>query len=277
MTRTAVFVDAGYLYAGGAVALTGSAYNRESIDLRLPEAIAKLKATTEEVNKDAPLLRIYWYDGLVRGRLSEEQEALAYTDSVKLRLGVVTAGRQKGVDSMIVTDLIELARNRAISDAVLLSGDEDIRIGVQIAQSFGVRVHLIGIEPSRENQSDLLIQEADTTREWSKDYIGEILSLRLGVETELEPPFSQAIPRTTEGDAGEILDQVASDVVSSIDKYDLIKVTDALSQMPNWIPSEYDRVLLLEGAQRLDRELEQDEKDRVRSKFRKSSVTPFED
>ncbi len=268
MTRVAVFVDVGYLYAGGAVALTGSSYSRERMELRQPETIAKLKATTEEVNKDASLLRIYWYDGLVRGRLSEEQEALAYTDSVKLRLGVVTAGRQKGVDSMIVTDLIELARNRAISDAVLLSGDEDIRIGVQIAQSFGVRVHLIGIEPSRENQSDLLIQEADTTREWSKDGIGEILSLRPAVETELEPLFSQAIPRTAEGGAGEILDQVASSVVSSIDKDDLIKVTDALSQMPNWIPSEYDRMLLLEGAQRLDRELEQDEKDRVRNKFR---------
>jgi uncharacterized LabA/DUF88 family protein len=34
---------------------------------------------------------------------------------------------------LIGTDLIELARNHAISDAVLLSGDEDLRIGVQIA------------------------------------------------------------------------------------------------------------------------------------------------
>ena len=46
-------------------------------------------------------------------------------------------GRQKGVDSLIVTDLIELARNHAISDAVLLAGDEELRIGVQIAQSLG--------------------------------------------------------------------------------------------------------------------------------------------
>ena len=76
---------------------------------------------------------------------------------MKLRLGIVNlAGQQKGVDSLIVTDLVELARNHAITDAILLSGDEDLRIGVQIAQSFGVRVHLIRIEPTRGSQSGLV-------------------------------------------------------------------------------------------------------------------------
>ena len=56
-------------------------------------------------------------------------------DNVKLRLGQLnSAGQQKGVDSLIVTDLMELARNKAISDAVVVTGDEDIRIAVQIAQ-----------------------------------------------------------------------------------------------------------------------------------------------
>ena len=238
------------------------------MDLKQRETIAKLETTTNEATNGVPILRIYWYDGLVRGQLSREQRALAHTDNVKLRLGAVTAGRQKGVDSLIVTDLIELARNHAISDAVLLSGDEDVRIGVQIAQSFGVRVHLIGIEPSRANQSDLLMQEADTTREWSKDDIGEILSIKPGVETELEPPLSQAVSGITEYDAGEILDQVASDVVRSIDESDLSMVSDALSPMPNWIPPDYDRMLLREGAQRLGRELKQHEKRRVRDKFK---------
>ena len=267
VTRVAVFVDAGYLYAEGAVALSGYA-NRSATDLRQLETIAKLKAVASEVTDGVPLLRIYWYDGLVRGRLSEEQEALAYTDSVKLRLGIVTAGRQKGVDSLIVTDLIELARNHAISDAVLLSGDEDLRIGVQVAQSFGVRVHLIGIEPSAGNQSDLLLQEADTTREWSKDDIGEILSLKPVVETELEPPLIQVVPKATEDDTGEILEQVASDVVGSIDKSDLSILADALAQYSSWIPYEYDRKLLSEGVQRLGRELGRDEKRRLRDRFR---------
>ena len=63
-----------------------------------------------------------------------------------------SVGEQKGVDSLIVTDMINLARNRAISDAVFVSGDEDLRVGVQQAQEFGVRVHLVGIKPSRGSQ-----------------------------------------------------------------------------------------------------------------------------
>ena len=49
-----------------------------------------------------------------------------------------SSGPAKGVDSLIVTDMITLARNGAMSDAVLLSGDEDLRVGVQQAQEFGV-------------------------------------------------------------------------------------------------------------------------------------------
>lgn len=55
------------------------------------------------------------------------------------------------MDSLIVTDLIALARNQAVTDAVLLSGDEDVRIGVEIAQGYGVRAQLVGIEPSEKS------------------------------------------------------------------------------------------------------------------------------
>ena len=108
-----------------------------------------------------------------------KQEKLADSDGVKLRLGMIAfTGRQKGVDSLIVTDLIELARNHAISDAILLSGDEDVRIGVQIAQSFGVRVHLLGIEPGVNNQSRLLRQESDTTTEWQRPEVEQFLAVQ---------------------------------------------------------------------------------------------------
>ena len=89
-----------------------------------------------------------------------------------------SVGEQKGVDWLIVTDMIALARNGAVSDAVLISGDEDLRVGVQQAQEFGVRVHLIGIKPSRGSQSLFLLQESDTTHEWSEDEIAGFLSLR---------------------------------------------------------------------------------------------------
>ena len=89
---------------------------------------------------------------------------------MKVRLGFVnTAGQQKGVDSLVVTDMITLARNRAMAECVLLSGDEDIRVGVQQAQEYGVRVHLLGIRPARGSQSLFLRREADSSHEWNTD------------------------------------------------------------------------------------------------------------
>jgi uncharacterized LabA/DUF88 family protein len=128
--------------------------------------MAELTAMAQSKSLGASLLRVYWYDGALSRRLTLEHASLAHMDYIKLRLGFVTGrGQQKGVDSLIVTDLIDLARNHAITDALVLSGDEDIRIGVQIAQSFGVRVHLVGIIPSRGSQSIQLLQESDTTTE----------------------------------------------------------------------------------------------------------------
>ncbi|MBL0935646.1 MAG: NYN domain-containing protein [Rhizobiaceae bacterium] len=180
MNRTAVFVDAGYLFAQGSVALTGSKKARTALILDASKAIAALKSIVEQKAPSSSLLRIYWYDGAVGGvRPTTDQAALANLDDVKLRLGFINShGQQKGVDSLIVTDLIELARLKSISDAVLLSGDEDVRVGVQIAQNYGVRLHLIGIAPSRGSQSPQLLQEADTTSEWSPDMISNFLSLR---------------------------------------------------------------------------------------------------
>lgn len=121
--RFAVFVDAGYLYAAGASAIHGEGgTNRANLELNHPSMIAKLEDLSKELTRDTPLLRIYWYDGILQGQRSQAQQELAAADNLKVRLGTVSGGRQKGVDSLIVTDLIELARNHAISDAVLLSG-----------------------------------------------------------------------------------------------------------------------------------------------------------
>jgi hypothetical protein len=150
-----------------------------------------------------PLLRIYWYDGTSTGP-TPQHLTLAHLDNVKLRLGFVNSvGEQKGVDSLIVTDMITLARNRAISDAILISGDEDLRVGVQQAQEFGVRVHLIGIKPSRGSQSLFLLQEADTTHEWTPVDFG-FLTLNATGSTEGKEPTedSTAAAATTAAPPG---------------------------------------------------------------------------
>jgi hypothetical protein len=89
---------------------------------------------------------------------------------------------------LIVTDMIALARNRAMSDAVLLSGDEDLRVGVQQAQEFGVRVHLLGVRPSRGSQSLFLMQEADTTHEWGPDDLKPFLMCEAVAERQPAAP-----------------------------------------------------------------------------------------
>lgn len=150
MDRTAIFVDAGYLFAQGSVVLTGSKKTRPSLSMDNAAVLEELITVAAAKTRNIPLLRIYWYDGAIGYKgPTIEQATLAQLDNVKVRLGFVnSSGQQKGVDSLIVTDMIELARLGAITDAVLMSGDEDVRIGVQIAQTFGVRVHLLGITPS---------------------------------------------------------------------------------------------------------------------------------
>lgn len=175
MDRVAVFVDAGYLFAQGSKTLSGQKLPRGCMVLDVDSATQVLREFAEGVS-GLPLLRIYWYDGTSTGPTSQHL-ALAFTAGVKLKLGFLNAqGEQKGVDSLIVTDMIELARNRAMTDALLLSGDEDLRVGVQQAQEFGVKVHLLGIAPSHGSQSQFLLQEADTTHEWNAEALRRFLT-----------------------------------------------------------------------------------------------------
>ena len=168
MDRVAVFVDAGYLFAQGSLELCGRKLERRHASLDHRALIDALKEFAERTS-GLPLLRIYWYDGTSQGPTSQHN-TLADQADMKVRLGFVnTAGQQKGVDSLVVTDMITLARNRAMAECILLSGDEDIRVGVQQAQEYGVRVHLLGIRPARGSQSLFLRREADSPHEWNAD------------------------------------------------------------------------------------------------------------
>ena len=115
MDRVAVFVDAGYLFAQGPVALCGQKQPRRSLALAHDKAVEAIEALATRLS-GLPLLRIYWYDGTSTGPTSQHL-ALAHLPSVKMRLGFVNSvGEQKGVDCLIVTDMIALAGNRAMTD-----------------------------------------------------------------------------------------------------------------------------------------------------------------
>ena len=266
MERVAIFVDAGYLYAAGSTAITGSNQPRVNLELNRTEVIRKLRDAALAKANNSSLLRIYWYDGVSHQGLSYEQQRLAETDDVKLRLGIINPyGQQKGVDSLIVTDIVELARNHAITDAVLLSGDEDVRIGVQIAQSFGVRIHLLGIEPSRGNQSDSLRQETDTNTEWDKADIREFLSVKSETTSQIIVPSpSTDIPSTSEH-----LNSAVQELIASLGQDELKDIASLGNDY--MLPREFDAKLLAISGKRIGRYLDETEKRYVRNRFREQS------
>ena len=268
MTRVAVFVDAGYLYAAGSIAILGSNSEREALDLNQSEAIAELRAAASDKAPYAQLLRIYWYDGVLPQGPSTEQRRIADSDDVKLRLGVVTPHGQKGVDSLLVTDLVELARNRAISDAVLVSGDEDVRIGVQIAQGFGVRVHLIGIEPRRNNQSRALMQESDTATEWSKSTIERIMSRREGFDAQAGARHDEggAPAANVQPDNASVLDEIVSELIATLSSDEIQEI--ASLQPRDEIPREYDLQLLRRSSRRVGSFLNETERNYLRNQLK---------
>lgn len=272
MLQVAVFVDAGYFFAQGSTALTGSRKERHHVALDQEGLFAALRAAALERSDGARLLRIYWYDGLPRGGPTQQQRGIAAADSVKLRLGLINElGKQKGVDSLIVTDLVDLSRNRAISDAVLLSGDEDVRIGVEIAQSLGVRVHLLGIFPSRGSQSPNLRSEADTTTEWAKGDISGFLSLTDGAPTNRAPAAGNAAAPTLAPAVESVLATVAADVVDALTDVEAATCRQTLEDS-TILPHEHDGRLLAISRAHLERDLTAPERARLRQIFRKALV-----
>ena len=266
MDRVAVFVDAGYLFSGGSEAIEGAALPRVRVRLDQDKLLERLKAAADQLSDGLPLLRIYWYDGLLSGRPSLEQSALADIDNIKMRFGTVSGGSQKGVDSLIVTDLVELARNGAICDAVIMSGDEDIRIGVQLAQSYGVRVHLIGLASLERNQARTLMQEADTTTIWTAIAAREFLSVVARPEEDAHNLMTElsSIPSP---DQTEQLRGVAIGFAAQLSDADLVVVQEELLREPNRVPWEHDRRLLRESAGLLNRQLSEDERHSLRASF----------
>ncbi|MFO0801925.1 MAG: NYN domain-containing protein [Gemmataceae bacterium] len=263
MDRVAVFVDAGYLFAQGSVVLSGKKLTRSALQLDPEKAIAYFAELATGLSK-TPLLRVYWYDGTSTGP-TPQHLAVAHLSGVKLRLGFVNSvGQQKGVDSLIVTDMITLARNRAMSDAVLLSGDEDIRVGVQQAQEYGVRVHLVGIKPCHGSQSQMLMQEADSTKELDHDDLRPFLTLK----PELPPVSTQTAPSPAAIQSGvNVWQEVATPLVGQLSDSELQALVATFSKS-NLIPKEIDGRLLARCQARLNRVLASVEKMQLRQVFR---------
>ena len=136
---------------------------RQDIDCDY-EGIHEALSQCVEDHSGLPKLRTYWYDGAPgpHGEQTADHRRIASLPNLKLRLGRVIHGQQKGVDTLITLDLLTLARERSIVTAYLLTGDEDLREAVVAAQSLGLQVVLLGVPPrKRSRQSFALINESD--------------------------------------------------------------------------------------------------------------------
>ncbi|MEU8841373.1 NYN domain-containing protein [Streptomyces roseus] len=173
--RCVVLVDAGYLLGAAASLLAGEP-SRSRITVDHAALIQGLRERAE-ADTEQPLLRIYWFDGAPDRVPQPEHRRLRVMSRVTVRLGALTRsdGRwaQKGVDAAMHAELTELARNRACSDVVLVTGDGDLLPGLMSAKEHGVAVHLWAVQAADGdyNQSEDLVAEADERRVLDRAWI----------------------------------------------------------------------------------------------------------
>jgi uncharacterized LabA/DUF88 family protein len=160
------------------------------------------------------LLRVYWYDGAFApgtnafGSQKRYLDAIASTPGVQLRLGHIKqytpgwheavraairecgwelaeferhfdfrpAYEQKGVDTLIVLDIVRLAQRQAYDTGVLVAGDRDLAEAVRVAQDEGRRIILA--HPAGGGVSTELRQLADEVHALDQDQLRQMLRVR---------------------------------------------------------------------------------------------------
>src|SRR6201995_1230613 len=179
--RCALFVDASYVLADGAMAVHG-ARRGESVSWDY-EGLVQLLSGLARERTGLPLLRCYWYEATVDGRRTPEQDAIADIPGIKLRVAKIRPGRREGVETEIHRDLTTLARNNAINDALVLSAEEDLAQVIADVQDLGMRVTLVHIAVDGNwTISRALRQESDDIIEIGGDHLGASGGLIAGAE-----------------------------------------------------------------------------------------------
>ncbi|MBV9445239.1 MAG: NYN domain-containing protein [Streptosporangiaceae bacterium] len=181
MDRCALFVDASYVLADGAMAVHGTRRG-ESVSWDY-EGLLQLLSSLARERSGLPLLRCYWYEASVDGRRTAEHDALADLPGIKLRLAKIRPGRREGVETEMHRDLTTLARNNAISDALVVSAEEDLAQVIADVQDLGMRVTLVHIAVDGNwTISRALRQESDDLIEISGEHLRPYVELIAGAE-----------------------------------------------------------------------------------------------
>src|SRR3954447_2439479 len=147
------------------------------------EGLLQLLSSLARERSGLPVLRCYWYEATVDGRRTAEQDTLADVPGIKLRVAKIRPGRREGVETEIHRDLTTLARNNAISDALVISAEEDLAQVIADVQDLGMRVTLVHIAVDGNwTISRSLRQESDDIIEISGDHLRPYVELIAGAE-----------------------------------------------------------------------------------------------
>lgn len=203
MNQVAVFIDAGYFWVqAGHIVHGWPRVRREEVSI---DYSALRQEVLDQVTAQFPganLLRVYWYDGPgAQGSKTPAHHAIDELDDFKLRLGTRNGvGDQKAVDGLIIADLIGLAQSKAITGAVLLSGDADLTPGVTTAQGLGIRVHLLSMGPASAT-SPYLRADVDYKAHWADQTVQKFASASVAHVAAMAASTPAAVVATAPTDA----------------------------------------------------------------------------
>lgn len=165
--RVIFFIDAGYL-RGMAARVQGSA---DATNVELSPAALRNWAMQKCVHLGS-FVRIYVYDARFEDGHPRREDHESHLDAmndvpgVRVRTGtLVDRGRkglqQKGVDTLLVLDVLQMAQLGAYDIAVLLAGDADFAEVVDAVQRLGRQVWVVRGDGFSDGLSKVLRQYAD--------------------------------------------------------------------------------------------------------------------
>ena len=257
--RIAVFVDAGYFWVQVSSLIAGSYTSRTQVQLNFPALHASMLAEIQNQFPGVDLLRVYWYDGPGLAGKTAEHQAIDALDDFKLRLGTRNGvGQQKGVDGLIIADIISLTQQKSITHALVVSGDADITPGVIAAQSMGLRVHLLNVGAAAAT-SPYLQAEVDFKRSWDITEVQKFAS---------PAPVLVPAPVAASATAATQIQGIAQKALVQIGEGPHSAIFSGLAAGIHALPREIDGALLAIGRDELGRVLTDVEKRDLRREFK---------
>ena len=270
MNQVAVFIDAGYFWVqAGHVVHGARRVRREEICIEYAALRQEVLDQVAAQFPNANLLRVYWYDGPgAQGNKTPSHHAIDELDDFKLRLGTRNGyGDQKAVDGLIIADLIGLAQSKAITGAVLLSGDADLTPGVITAQGLGIRVHLLSMGPAAAT-SPFLRAEVDLKAHWADPTVQKFATAAV-------VPVA-AVPAAPAAPACASNAPLAVDIYAEVAAHTLQELGHPATPLElenGSIPKHADGKLLWLGGRRLGRNVTDPEKRALRKALR-AAIAP---